>query len=266
MHTLDKRPDNPSEGRDDWRQDAERWICRINGVRQCKIDLDDAGEITGVHVVAIIGRDARHIVRDVEGLFKARLGIPINYKKIGVVQVVENEPAEQRAEPDSPPAAPAERPVEGGARILDLDRGAGAMVVEEAAAPRIRCLGVGVTTTDATITAEVELAAGAVNARGRVSGPNHTGGDIQLIARAAVDAVSRLVADPVVLSLTEVRESSVGGQKVLLAAVEMVEGRHSDRLFGTCSLSQNPQQATVFAVLDALNRRLSLMAFKEVTA
>jgi len=261
MHTLDKHPDIPADDRDDWRQDAERWICRINGVRQCKIDLDDKGDISGVHVVAVIDRDARHIVRDVEGLFKARLGIPINYKKIGVVQIVENEAEPTDQEPAESDVAPVAAP-----RLLDLDSITPALLVEEAPAPRVRCIGVSVSTTDTTISADVELGAGDVNYHGRVSGPNHVGGDIQLIARAAVDAVAQLVADPIVLSLAEIRESEVGGERLILAAVELVEGRRSDRLFGTCSLSQNPQQATVFAVLDALNRRLSLMAFKEVTA
>ncbi|MCB1184406.1 hypothetical protein KDM41_13310, partial [bacterium] len=79
----------PNE-RDAWVADAQRWISQINGVLQCKIDLDDAGEITGVHVVAGMERDPRHIVRDVEGLLKARLAMDVYYKKIGVVQVLDN--------------------------------------------------------------------------------------------------------------------------------------------------------------------------------
>ncbi len=77
--------------RDDWVPDAQRWINQINGVLQCKIDLDPAGEITGVHVVAGMDREPRHIVRDVEGLLKARLGMDVYYKKIGVVQVMNTE-------------------------------------------------------------------------------------------------------------------------------------------------------------------------------
>ena len=43
----------------------------------------------------------------------------------------------------------------------------------------------------------------------------------------------------------------------MLAAVNLVEGRRSEVLFGTCGADHNRQQAVVFAVLDALNRRLS---------
>ena len=79
----------PNE-RDAWVADAQRWIGQIKGVLQCKIELDDSGEVAGVHVVAGFDREPRHIVRDVESLFKARLGIDVYYKKIGVVQVLDN--------------------------------------------------------------------------------------------------------------------------------------------------------------------------------
>ena len=79
----------PNE-RDVWVTDAQRWICQIKGVLQCKIDLDPAGEIAGVHVVAGTEREPRYIVRDVESLLKARLEMDVYYKKIGVVQIVGN--------------------------------------------------------------------------------------------------------------------------------------------------------------------------------
>ncbi len=80
----------PNE-RDTWVTDAERWIERIKGVRNCKIDLDSDGTVVGIHVVTGTDREPRHIVRDDEGLFKARIDLDVYYKKIGVVQVVDND-------------------------------------------------------------------------------------------------------------------------------------------------------------------------------
>lgn len=87
----------PNE-RDAWVSDAQRWINQIKSVLQCKIDLDEQGEIAGIHVVSGPERDPRHIVRDVESLLKARLQMDVYYKKIGVVQVVDNGHAEGSAE------------------------------------------------------------------------------------------------------------------------------------------------------------------------
>jgi len=270
---------------DGWVRDAERWISQIKGVLQCKIDLDSEGEISGVHVVARHDRDPRHIVRDVEGLLKARLGITVFYKKIGVVQVVESdEPEATPAREPAPAGAPSAKEHETAAgnvafRALpspaddDEDTGGGddvdageeprdAVLLSEEAAPRLVCTGVGVMSTESVVRAEVQLRVGATEARGTAEGPNRSASDLALVARATLDAVQHLLHDAVALSLAEVRVDPLGGQNVVLTAVELVEGRRTERLFGTCQPHQNLHQAVVFAVLDALNRRLALMAFK----
>lgn len=248
----------PNE-RDAWVADAENWISQIKGVRQCKIDLDRDGEVTGIHVVAGMEREPRHIVRDVEGMLKARLGISVFYKKIGVVQVVDNDNATDTLldEPD-----PDLRDLKGVTEPSAGQEPTAAVVLEEILAPRIQCNGVGVLASDQSIRAEVELQSGLVEAHGVEEGPNHTDSDLVLVGRATVDALRQLLDEPVLLNLTEVRVEEVAGQRILLAAVEMVEGRRSERLFGTCPTLHNRQQAVVYAILDALNRRLSLMTFK----
>jgi len=203
--------------RDAWVEDAERWIGQIKGVRQCKIDLDRDGEVTGVHVVAGPEREPRHIVRDVESLMKARLGINVFYKKIGVVQIVdENEETAEAVET-----------FEEGSDLesIDTQEPTTAVVLEEILAPRIQCSGVGVLASDQTVRAEVELQAGIVEARGVEEGPNHSDSDLILIGRATGAAVRELLDDPALLNLSDVRVAEMAGQRIMLSAVELVEGR-----------------------------------------
>lgn len=282
-----------------WVKDAERWICQLQGVRQCKIDLDARGEVSGIHVVATAEREPRHVVRDVEGLLKARLDLTVYYKKIGVVQVVDTDaelaedaaetaapaPAAPRAAPQveaepapRPEPAPAPAPASptapprpaADAGVVSRDPwplGGGsahpAVLLEEAAQQRLECTGVGLMVSGATLTATVELMAGDATAQAREAGPNHAGIDLQLMARATVAAISDLLDEPVALSVADVREAEAAGDKVVVAAVDLVEGRRSERFFGVCSLRIGHQQAAVYAVLDALNRRLELMTFRE---
>jgi hypothetical protein len=290
VHIVDWESDaqDVRADRDDWVPDAQRWINQINGVLQCKIDLDPAGEITGVHVVAGMDREPRHIVRDVEGLLKARLGMDVYYKKIGVVQVMNTEadaapaaaeggvtfhgpgaeaevadppPAvgEPAAEAPSPPASgqPASPAVAG-----DPSPPIPAVLVAEDFTPRILCSGVGVMVSDLTVRAEVVLKTGGLESRGVSEGPN-AGSDLVLIARAALEAVGGLLAERLILGLNEVRLGTLGGQPVVMAAVDLVEGRRSETLVGTCAVGHNQAQAVVHAILDALNRRLALYALKE---
>ncbi len=314
----------PNE-RDAWVVDAQRWICQIKGVLQCKIDLDATGEISGVHVVAGLEREPRHIVRDVESLLKARLQMDVYYKKIGVVQVMgnsdsaETETAAARVEVVGAgvggPAGVTFHPPGAGtddktlANLVEAGRSAGgvgtlqappvpvaetahdspskstpeathdqtpssipqadvipAILVAEGLTPRIVCSGVGVMASDMVVRAEVQLMVGEVEARGTREGPNHAEADVQLVARATLDAVAELLVEPVLLHLNEIRITDLGGQSVISTAVDLVEGRLSDTLFGTCSTRHNRQQAVVHSVLDALNRRLSMYSLKTVSA
>ncbi len=294
----------PNE-RDVWVSDAQRWICQIKGVLQCKIDLDPKGEITGVHVVAGMDREPRHIVRDVESLLKARLHMDVYYKKIGVVQVKENSGSvlPDQAPPIMTETTDAGIPGPAGVTFHPPGPGAGkedlgdltwngepgaavgtlpppgksaapepapepvpAVLVVEGLTPRITCGGVGVMASDMVVRAEVQLRAGEVEARGTREGPNHADSDVLLVARATLDAVTELLSEPVLLHLNEVRIAHLGGQTVVMTAVDLVEGRISDTLFGTCSTRHNRQQAVVHSVLDALNRRLSLYSLKSSAA
>ncbi len=284
--------------RDNWVSDAQRWICQINGILQCKIDLDDEGEISGVHVVAGMERDPRHIVRDVEGLLKARLDVDVYYKKIGVVQVLDNGPLNEGAGPSDAPLVAQESPTKAPTTVPGstvtfhppasekddvpespdsfgvpdtaadgsepLPDPTPAILVVEDLGARVVCGGVGVMASDTSIRAEVQLRAGEVESRGLREGPNHADSDILLVAQAAVAAVAEWIADPVLLHLNEVRLQDIGGETVVVAAVDLVEGRRSTTLYGTCSTSHNRLQAVVYSVLDALNRRLALHGLKSL--
>ncbi len=267
------------EDRDAWVIDAEKWISQIKGVLQCKIDLAPDGEISGVHVVARQDREPRHIVRDVEGLLKARLGISVFYKKIGVVQVVEADGPPDHGSA-GPAAGTAERAATGSVAGTAAAPGVGAapggpetqtgvaardaVLLAEELAPRLQCNGVGVMTTGNQLRAEVDLQAAGLESTGTAEGPSRSGGDLQLVAQATLAAVETLVDEPLGLELAELRRERLGGGDVVLVAVEMVLGRSCEQLYGACQPGPNAYQAVVYAVLDALNRRLEMMLFKGV--
>jgi len=266
------------EERDAWVVDAEKWITQIKGVLQCKIDLTPDGEVSGVHVVARSDREPRHIVRDVEGLLKARLGVSVFYKKIGVVQVMESDPAPD-AEPEfvatpepmasrepvakSPVSASAPDPQPEPEQVTaELEAVHDAVILAEEFGPRLKLNGVGVMSNNDHLRAEVDLQAAGLEASGVAEGANRYGGDIHLVALATLEAVQALVNEPLGLELVELRRERLGRDDIMLVAVEMVQGRRSERLYGTCQPGVNLYQAVVYSVLDALNRRLEMMLFK----
>ena len=68
--------------------------------------------------------------------------------------------------------------------------------------------------------------------------------------------------EPLGLELVELRRERLGTGEILMAVAELVQGRRCEQLYGTCQPGPNMHQAVVYAVLDALNRRLEMMLFK----
>jgi hypothetical protein len=291
----------PNE-RDAWVADAQRWVTQIVGVQECQINLDDNGEVEEVLVTAGTDKPSRLIVRDVETLLKLRAQVNIDYKKISVTQMIDPKPLPEKDQDDwsaAPPPSPGvtfhdanplfddpsglgeaaldnpllaaphglpeeewpEHPAAPSPRAGEPDP-LPAVILAEELSPRIICANVGVMSSDMVVRAEVLLQAGDLEALGVAEGPNHAESDTQLVARATVLALTELLAEPLLLHVQEVRVEKLGDQPVVLTAIDLVEGRRSETLFGTCSSRHNRQQAVVYAVLDALNRRLSLFGLK----
>ncbi|RKZ11692.1 hypothetical protein DRQ50_13185, partial [bacterium] len=141
-----------------------------------------------------------------------------------------------------------------------------AILVAEGLGTRVVCNGVGVMASNMKVSAEVSLTAGGVTVLGACEAPNHAGSDVRLVAEATLAALLDLVTDPVLLHLREVRLDTMGHQRIVLVAVDLVEGRRTEVLFGSCAAGHNRQQAVVHAVLDALNRRLSLLSMRQADA
>lgn len=179
----------------EWVKDASAGSARSRASGSAR-STSTSWKVAGIHVIAAADREPRHVVRDVESLLKARLDLDVYYKKIGVVQIIEpDEPAPAAAPPAAPAAVPeiaaaAPAPPEPAAppplRMPEIPKphvvpapaaARPAVLVEEAAAPRVECAGVGVMIAGASLTATVELARGGAVARIQEAGPNHPGTD-----------------------------------------------------------------------------------------
>lgn len=245
-----------------WVHDAENWICQIKDVRQCKIDLDREGEVVGVHVVASMDRDPKQIVRDVEGLLKARLNLDVFYKKIGVVQVIDGESSHLNQK--AAPASASEPVLRKTPQISKRSFAAPAARPVPAVVSRLVCESVSVR-SGSDISAEVVLKNGDENFVGISKGSNTTGNDLMLVAEASVSALNKLLNGDTELILSGIREANVSDDKVLIVAIELVSGRNVEKLFGTCAIQRNLHQAVVYSVLDAVNRKLSVISKMEAT-
>jgi hypothetical protein len=280
-----------------WVQKAETAVTELRGVEAVRI-LADGEVIREIHVLSTSNRPAKQIVRDVQSVLLTRFGREIDYR---VVSVAYCEPASTPRVTTTPPAAPitSAEPVTppvsvsppapvaatlpaspslpppaapAPARPRTTERAAAASKPvtpdperQVAPAERIRFVGVNLFVAGARTQAQVELRWKGLPRMGSASGWSTREGAHRLVAAAALAAVQEFLAEPVALSVEEVRLVGLGRRRVVVVSVAMVGHRHEKLLTGSCTVEQDLQQAVVLATLSALNRLVGGLPVREPT-
>jgi hypothetical protein len=120
---------------------------------------------------------------------------------------------------------------------------------------RIRLVSYNMRVSDEATIAEVELqhagrtALGQAEARGAGMAP-------ELLARACLDAVERLLHGRVALRLAGFKQTHVSGEDIVCVLVQEAESRSERLLVGAARQGGDAARAGAYAALDALNRRI----------
>jgi hypothetical protein len=206
-------------------QEAQQALLRIPGVVDAIIS-DEDGQPAAVHVVALAGSESTQILLSVMTAL-AQAGIDLEEERVHVT--VERQP-------QTTDAVLEELEHEGRARLLSWNL----QVTEE------RSL------------AEVELQHGRDVALGRATMPG-AGQAPELLARACLDAIERLVLGRVSLRLVGFSRTLVGGNDVVSVVLQETQGRSERLLVGSALGGEETGRAGAYAVLDAVNRRLGVI-------
>ncbi len=207
-------------------ESIEASLRQIAGVQTARLRAE-GDEITEVHVVAQPNRRAKGVVRDVVTTLFARHGITVHHHKVSVATTA------------GPPAEAAEL-VPAGRRLLFRS--------------------VNIYREGNRNEGQVELQDGERVLTGTASGPAVRNSQEKLVARAALQAVSRLFGDGVALELAGARRTRVGTRTIVLVHLVLLRGRSETDLVGSALVGTDLLEGTVFAVLDALNRVLPMLA------
>lgn len=212
-------------------EDMESLICQLPTVMKCVVAVNDWGAVEEIHVLTNLERTPKQIVRDVESALLAGFGFKVDHKRISVAQIIPEGS-------ELPKVASIERRLRIYEYHMDSDS------LNQAGLTRV------------TFTwGEGEDA----RATGEWSGRYLPSQYYQVMAWAAIDAVNRVpgIVGPIVL--TECRTVTIANRKVVMVALSQYDRRRRETLlFGVAEDRGDGQGASVRAVLDAVNRRVSL--------
>jgi hypothetical protein len=226
----------------------------IEGVR-VRAEGEDIREI---HVLTRSGRAPKKIVRDIQTVLSAGLGLQIDHRVVSIVRSPAAPASEAASEFETiPSVAPA--------RVVSSGPGLAEVTELPARDPRIRFESVNLFVSGARTQAQVELQWRGSPRVGSASGWSSRDESHRLVAEATAAAVQEMVDDPVALGVTSVELVDVGKARIALVSLTLLAHRQEKLLTGSCVIEQDTPQAVVLATLAALNRVVGGLRVKEPT-
>ncbi len=233
----------------DWAAQAEKLLVSLKTVAGASITLTrDGTAISEINILAEGQRPAKQIVRDVRSALKAEFQLDVDYRKISVAQKRDSMPDDASHDTGQGPT------------VLALPS---AYLHEEPAVLRLRYGRVSAVLDQSTCKVTVELSLGDRDAAGEASGASSRRDVPRLTAEATLDAVSKFLEPGYALGMGDVETVRVGDTEVILVVVKFYKDRSEKVLTGSCTAAHDLHQSVVYATLDALNRFLGRLRFKE---
>lgn len=199
---------------------AEAVVRQLRGVRAVRVEGDGEGGIRFVHVLGGPDRSAKVIAVDVVSALAAELGVELEPRQVRVA-------AQQRTEPAAGPDQ-----------------------------LRLKFVGLSVSVLRSTAEVKVHLEEQGLIYEGIASGPYGRGNRLELVGEAALHAVELFLRTEGMFLLDGVSTLAVGAHEVAVAVVSL-PAREEETLVGSAVVRDDPREAVVRAVLDAINRPVS---------
>lgn len=193
----------------------EAELKRLPGIQAVRVAMGAGSQVAEVHVVADLAKSAKQVVRDVQSLALAKLGVEIDYRVVSVVSVE-------------------------GVSVSHPKFSMQSLAVQ-AEADRTKCT--------------VTLASGAQQVTASSDGGVSADSRLHSAARATLDAAARLVGGESLFTLLGVRVMDLAATEAVTAAILVARDGADDVLMGIARVDAADVCAgAVSAVIDALNK------------
>ena len=203
-------------------RDAEDVIRRLRGVSAARVELGGDGRIEQVHVLGSADRTARVLVADVVAALAAELGVTVEPSQIRVAVL--------RPGQTQPGPAPLRA--------------------------RLKFVGLTTATLRQSLEAKVQVEDEGLIYQGTAAGPAGGNHGEEIVGHATLRAVETYLRTDGVFHLKLATVIPLGTHQVAVVLVAWI-GPEEELLSGAAVVQDDPRDAVVRAVLDAVNRPVS---------
>lgn len=199
--------------------DLQQTLGLVGGLVASRVLLGPAGEVKEIHAIASRARNPKRIIRDIETLLLVKHGIKVDYRKISLVQLADDQLRDSLVHPII-------------RQIIEEDLGN---------VRRIR----------------VEIQSGgryfAGEAEEKVDNPS----TFRTAAKATIHSIEKLIRHPADIQVEHAETLRLDSRQVLIVVLKCFIEDREEHLVGACFVGPRPAESAVRATLDALNRRVS---------
>ena len=212
---------------------AQRLLSALGGIVSARAVVDETGRLAEIHILASPEFHPKQIVRNIESALSAGLGVFVDRRIISVAQLRSDANTQFAPKPKAAPKARAAGPKHP-RRVVYVQYDA------KASAPLdSRC--------------RVILMRGEDQLTGTATGVNTPQGRADAAARAVLNALQSAGSmKEVGLEGTALLQAN--GKTYVMVSARLVSGRHTRTLTGIATLNRSPEEAAIFAALQATNR------------
>lgn len=197
--------------------EIQSLICKLPDIINCSVVCDKEGIIEEIHVLAAAGRNIKQMVRDIQSAICAKFNINIDYKRISIAQINEEEFKESRA----------------------------------------RIEAITVKNIDNTIEAAVSLSYNDKVCEGKCTKVKSKSNKAKAVAEATLKALESCIGISGVLYLEGLESHKISGKEVYVSLVGYSQDNVDEYFTGSGIVSLDENESAVKAILSAVNRKLN---------
>jgi hypothetical protein len=201
---------------------CEQLIRKIKDILSAKIVTTSDGKISEIHVVSTSNRNPKQIVRDIESALIASVGSAVDHKKISVAQINNDD-----------------------------------NFVSEA---RLKVEAIHIKKYRHNNEVAVTLSDGSGNTfKGSSIGTSSMQSQIVTTAIATLEAIQQYLKGVFVFSLDDTIFFKIAGREAVAILVCVIINEQEEHFLGSALVKQGYTEAAVAAVLNSINRKISLL-------
>ena len=208
-------------------EEIEKFLKNLNGILFAKIILSDDSDIKEIHVITNDLTSPKKVIRDIESLLLAKYNIEVDYRKISIAQVKDDEMKDDHVADKSKQLS------------------------------RLKLSDVKISNNGNHFEVVVDMESDGKIFSNKISGVNWEKNHEYLVAKAALEGINSFLEGSVFFQIDEIKEVELESEKKLVViSIDLFDSKGKGNLVGSTMVNGDFHHAIIRAILKATNRRM----------